>query len=96
LHNEKQSGGVRTSIFVETSSPDMWSSLESACLASSGHLVSLNSIDLEESLADKTPLDDYWCGGNMCNDYKPPSPDSMWSDGSLQVKQISSDLGLDY
>ncbi len=95
LYNEADRD--ETSIYVQTSAPDSWDNLETTCLASSGHLVSLNNYDLEEILGDATDLDDYWCGGNMCNDYTPPTPDSMWSDGSPQDSaNFALKSGLDW
>ena len=38
------------------------------CIASGGHLVSLDSNLIEDELTQKSTLSDFWCGGNMCTD----------------------------
>ena len=100
LHNDMSPDGVGTSVFIRTQSPDNWAQLEDACSASGGHLVSLNSLELEEKLAEATAAtstSDYWSGGNMCNDYSPPSDESMWSDGSEQDSaNFAVESGLDW
>ena len=80
---------------METAFPSDWHSLESLCASSGGHLVSLNHYELEESLASRANLTDYWCGGNMCPDSPAPA-NSMWSDGSPQeLTNFAYDSGLD-
>ena len=103
LHNEASPNGEGTSVFVQSQSPDNWADLEDACSASGGHLVSLNNLELEERLAEVAAVfggkfkSDYWSGGNMCNDYSPPSDESMWSDGSEQDSaNFAVESGLDW
>lgn len=54
-------------LYVETSLPDQWEDLESECISSGGHLVSLDHYYLEEALARNTNLSSYWSGGNICS-----------------------------
>eukprot|EP00095_Tigriopus_kingsejongensis_P002761 maker-scaffold1543_size36305-snap-gene-0.6 protein:Tk02761 transcript:maker-scaffold1543_size36305-snap-gene-0.6-mRNA-1 annotation:"predicted protein" len=72
------------SLYVETSLPDHWLDLETECIASGGHLVSLDHYYLEEALARRVNLSSYWSGGNICPN-SPAPPDSMWSDGSAEL-----------
>ena len=60
--------GTSTRIYVESLLPSSWSGLESSCVSSGGHLVSLTSEELEEAIAYTTTLPNYWGGGNMCPD----------------------------
>lgn len=82
-------------VFVQSSLPRTWHQMDYSCRSSNGHLVSLDSQELELSLAKKTDLEDYWCGGNMCKN-SPAPPHSMWSDGSPQLNtNFAPDSGLD-
>lgn len=82
-------------VFVQSSLPRTWHQMDYFCRSSNGHLVSLDSQELELSLAKSTNLEDYWCGGNMCKN-SPAPPHSMWSDGSPQLNtNFASDSGLD-
>jgi len=49
-----------------TAGPDTWLGLEAACMASDGHLTSLDRVDVEKALVARANLTDFWCGGNMC------------------------------
>ena len=82
-------------VFVQSRIPRTWHQMDYFCRASNGHLVSLDSQDLEENLSSKTDLEDFWCGGNMCKN-SPAPPHSMWSDGSPQLNtNFAPDSGLD-
>lgn len=82
-------------LYVETSLPDQWEDLESECISSGGHLVSLDHYYLEEALARNTNLSSYWSGGNICSN-SPAPPDSMWSDGSAELStNFAFNSGLD-
>ncbi|XP_059099117.1 uncharacterized protein LOC131893169 isoform X5 [Tigriopus californicus] len=82
-------------LYMETSLPDQWGNLESECVSSGGHLVSLDHYYLEEALARNTNLSSYWSGGNICPN-SPAPPDSMWSDGSAELStNFAFNSGLD-
>lgn len=82
-------------VFVQSRIPRSWSDMEGHCKSSGGHLVSLDSYDLEQQLARTSTLEDFWCGGNMCKNSPAPAH-SMWSDGSPQLNtNFAADSGLD-
>ncbi len=82
-------------IFVQDRIPRSWQNSEYHCRASGGHLVSLDSDEVETSLASETSLLDFWSGGNLCKNTPAPSH-SMWSDGSAEFNtNFATNSGLD-
>jgi hypothetical protein len=65
LYGTEDSSGA--TMYV-TTGPDTWSGLESTCMASDGHLTSLDRVNVENELVVRANLTDFWCGGNMCPD----------------------------
>ena len=82
-------------VFVQSRLPRSWHDMEYHCRSSGGHLVSIDTPELEQDLSSSTDHMDYWCGGNMCKNSPAPAH-SMWSDGSPQLNtNFAPESGLD-